>query len=303
MLESLSICNIKSRMKTRYYYISFLFLFLINGCDFINPSESIPSYIYVPDFKVVTSLSQGTNSNKITDVWVTVGNEFQGVYSLPALISVLAVGEQTVVLEAGIKDNGISAKGRVYNFYQNFQSKINLASNEVDTLLPTISYRAETRFAFIENFEQSTHLFRDLRIGDDFNKIQITREGAFEGNAGVFMLDKNNPTVAIATLNTYNNLTTKSAAVYLEVNYKSEVDVIFGVVGYKNGMALNTLYDPGFVARADWNKIYFNISSLVAGSSYDAYKIILQSALPSQNNIFTKDKASVWLDNIKLVHF
>lgn len=290
-------------MKTIYYYILILSLLLNTACDLVNPDEAIPAYIYVTNFQLNTTSGQGTNSNKITDVWVTVGDENLGVYTLPALIPVFVTGTQSITLEAGIKENGVSAKGRVYPFYQAFQAKIDLQPNEVDTLRPATAYRGETRFAFIENFEQHPSIFRELISGNDFNKIQIIKEGAFEGNSGLFMLDKNNPAVTIATVNRYGNLTTKSANVYLELNYKSEADVIFGVIAYKNGAATNTIYDPGFRARADWNKIYFNISALVVSSNYDEYKIVLQSALPSLNNVFTKDKASVWLDNIKLVHF
>lgn len=290
-------------MKTIYYITTLFFLFSYPACDVINPTEDIPSYLYVPAFPLNTNATQGTNSNKITDVWVSIGDQFQGVYSLPALIPVLATGEQTILLEPGIKDNGIGDKGRVYPFYQSFQAKLTLTPNEVDTLRPVTFYRSETRFAFIENFEQGSSIFQDLISGNDFNKIRSTKEGAFEGSSGIITLDKNNPTVTLGTSNRYNNLTAKNVNVYLELNYKSEADVIFGVVAYKNGAAINTSYDPGFRARADWNKIYFNISALVASSNYDEYKIVLQAALPSLNNVFTKDKASVWLDNIKLVHF
>ncbi len=290
-------------MSNIYKIFFITFLTALTACDLINPAEAIPSYIYVTDFQLNTTATQGTNSNKITDVWVTIGDEFIGVFPIPALIPMLTNGEQTITLEAGIKDNGISSTGKIYPFYTSFQTKVALNPSEVDTLRPVIGYRGETRFAFIEDLERGTPIFGDLIAGNDANRIQITKENAFEGNSALITLDKNNPTVVLGTVNKYGNLTTKNVNVYLELNYKSDADVIFGVIGYKSGVKGETLYEPGFVARADWNKIYFNMSPLVVGTRYDEFQIVLQSILPLQNNVFTKDKASIWLDNIKLVHF
>lgn len=286
------------------YKIIYLFVLLkLTACDVINPAEEIPAYIYVNDFQLNTSAVQGTNSSKISDVWITVDNEILGVFPLPALIPILKNGEQTITLEAGIKDNGINATGKIYPFYTSFETKVTLQVNEVDTLRPSIGYQRETRFAFIENFEQGNAIFQNLITGNEVNKIQITKENAFEGNSGLITLDKTNPIVVLGTMNPYPELTKRSVNVYVEMNYKSDAAVVFGVIGYKNGVKGETLYEPGFVARADWNKIYFNFSTLVNNANYDAYQIVLQSVLPSQNNVFTKDKANIWLDNIKLVHF
>ncbi|MBK7869406.1 MAG: hypothetical protein IPJ74_01375 [Saprospiraceae bacterium] len=289
-------------MKT-IYRIYLLPLLFLNACDLINPSEEIPAYIYITSFQLNTANNQGTNSNKITDVWLTVNGNFLGAYTLPALIPILEMGEQEITLEAGIKDNGIAATPEIYPFYQPYKVKVDLQPNEVDTLRPVISYRPETKFAFIERFEDNGQIFRDLRSGSDINRIQIISEGAFEGKSGLIQLDKDNPLVELATVSDYENLTDKGILVYLEVNYKSEATVIFGVQGYKNGVAGDPVFDPGFLPSAGWNKIYFNMSSLVASSNYDTYKILLQAILPNNNGVFTQNNANVWLDNIKLVHF
>jgi len=290
-------------MKTIYYIIFITILLQIASCDVINPDESIPAYIYVPAFQLNTTANQGSNSNKITDVWVTVGEELLGVFPLPALIPILKTGEQTITLEAGVKNNGIGSSGAAYPFYQNVQTKVTLQAGETDTLRPVVAYRTETKFPLVENFESSSQLFRDLRVGTDANRVQITNAGALEGNSGQVMLDKDNPRVEIATVNRFANPVSKGTTVYVEVNYKSDAPVLFGIVGYKNGRADAAAYEAGFTAKAEWNKIYFNLSSLLAGTTYDEFQVVFRSVLPSQDNVFTQDKAMIWLDNIKLVHF
>lgn len=290
-------------MRTIYNITFLLILLKCTSCDIINPAEEIPAYIYIADFQLSTNANQGTNSNKITDVWVSVGNDFLGVYPLPALIPILAQGDQTITLEAGIKKNGISATSLAYPFYQSVQANVNLKPNEVDTIQAKIAYRAETKFPLSEDFESNNHAFRDLLQGNDFNKIQIVNTGAFQGTSAQIMVDKSNPLAEIATLNRYINPTSKGTNVYLEVNYKSEAATLFGIIGYKNGVASAPAYQAGFSAREDWNKIYFDLSELLAGTTYDEFRVVLLTVLPSENNVYTKDKAMIWLDNIKLVHF
>lgn len=71
-------------MKTIYYITFLLLLFKCTSCDVINPTEDIPAYIYIADFQLNTNPNQGTSSDKITDVWVSLNNDFLGVYPLPA---------------------------------------------------------------------------------------------------------------------------------------------------------------------------------------------------------------------------
>lgn len=290
-------------MKTIYNITFFLVLFTFTACDIINPAEDTPSYIYIPEFQLNTNSSQGTNAHKITDVWVTVGTEFLGVYPLPALVPILAQGDQDITLEAGIKENGIAATGVAYPFYQSFQTKRALEAGKVDTLRPAVSYQSNTKFTLLESFESNTHAFRTLRVGNDFNRIQIVSEGAFQGNSARLMVNKENPAVEIATNQIFNNPGAQGVSVFLEVNYKAEAPVLFGIVGYKNGLASAAEYRAGFAAKEDWNKIYFNLTPLLAGTTYDTYQVVFQTVLPSQNNVFTQEKATIWLDNIKLVHF
>lgn len=292
-------------MKTIYYILAIVFLGTLAACDIINPSEDIPAYLYVEPFQLETDTrTEGSNSSKIEEAWLSVNGNFLGAYTLPALIPVLGTGTQTITLSAGIKDNGISATPEIYPFYEPFETEIELRPNEVDTLRPVIGYLEDTRFAFIEDFEQGTHIFRDLRAGMDFNRIQITNENAFEGNSALVRLNEDNPLVELATINAYRDLTTQGFVAYLEVNFRSDVIVVFGVQGIdENGIAAAPVFDPGFLPSSTWNKIYFNITPLVFGNDFIEYKILFQAILPNENGVFTQNEANIWLDNVKLVHF
>jgi hypothetical protein len=102
-------------------------------------------------------------------------------------------------------------------------------------------------------------------------------------------------------------LLAKGAAVYLELDYKAEVPLTVGVIGYKSGGfggAGLIQYSAGFNASAEWNKIYFNLTRVVADSKLDDYQIILKTEIPKNaDGTINRPNAKIWLDNIKLIHF
>lgn len=292
-------------MRKTLFYILFggLACGLLGSCDIVNPAEDIPAYVYIDTFQLETTVAQGSDSELITDGWFSAGQDFLGAYDLPALVPVLAQGETNITIEPGIKDNGISLSRDLYPFYTSFQVSIDLQPNEVDTLRPTTQYRNDAKFAFIEEFETENHQFREIRIGDIDHRVRLTSEGAFEGNtSGLITLDRDQSLVEIATAERFSGLTDVGVFVYLEVNYKSDVPVLFGLVGHTGG-SNQTIYDPGFLPRENWNKIYFNLSPLFFEGSYDEYQIVLQAAIPIENGELTRETANIWLDNIKLIHF
>ena len=284
-----------------------LALFVVTGCDIINPAEEIPAYIYVTEFSFSTDVgTEGSSSSRITDVWVSVNNDFIGVYNLPALVPIINKGEQVLTLNAGIKDNGVAATPEIYPFYEPYVITVDLQATEVDTIRPSTRYLEDITFGFIEDFERQNQVFQEELDNDETTRVTLTDEEVFEGNfSGHIRLDTEHPFIEVATIDRYRDLMEAGVFVYLEVNYKSDIPVLFGIVGHDEGL-LDTgriFYDPGFNASEDWKKIYFNLTQLLFDNAFDEYQIVMQSILPLENGQFTLQSADIWLDNIKLVHF
>lgn len=284
----------------KIYFISIISLLFGASCELINPAEEIPSFLYVTPFSFTTDLAkEGSASANITEAWLTVNGDFLGVYSLPALIPVLASGNASVRLEAGIHDNGIRSTPNVYPYYEAFTLDLALTPNETDTINPSTAYREEVKFSFIEDFENESRLFTRQLEGQ--NGLTLTNDVIFEGaQSGMIKLTTADPVVEIATIEAYPGLADTSPLVYLEMNYKSEVDVAWGVIGFTtlSGEELKII-EPGFRARDNWNKIYFDLSLLVLEGNTIAHQIVLQANLSGSN----QEEATIYLDNIKLVHF
>ncbi len=294
----------KGVSHSNYFFAGCLLAFGMMSCEIINPEEDIPAYLYLEEFQLNTDANaEGSDSEKITEGWLSVDGQFLGAYSLPALVPVLATGEREISLQAGIRDNGISRTPEVYPFYQIYRTTLSLSANKVDTVSPRTSYSDRTRFAFIDDFDRGPTEFQDIRIGSSENAMRAEETMVFEGQAsGRIRLDADNPAVELATVTRYGDLTENSPFVYLEVNYKSDVPVIFGLIGYQATFPGpgTPLFDPGFRERDDWNKIYFNLSPLIANSNFDEFQVALQAVLPPDSGV---EEAFIWFDNIKLVHF
>lgn len=283
----------------RAFLMPALLLLALTSCIPDKVEEPIPAYLYIPGFSVQTGIQQGSSSSRIKDVWLTVGGNFLGTYELPALIPILESGQQEVRLDAGIRDNGINTTPEIYPFYEPVVLQANLKPGIVDTMRPMTGYSDKTRFALIEPFERDDHLMRDIRTGD-VTSIKLNRVVPFEGKGSLeITLTEDKPLVELASLSRMTELGLNSPYVYLELNYKSEVPVIFGLVAYANigSTQGSVLLDPGFYPEEDWQKIYFNLSSLVYSSDHAAWQLVLRTVLEAE------PEATVLLDNLKLVFF
>lgn len=274
-----------------------LLVVLLGSCDIINPEEPTPAYLYIEPFSLTTDLeSEGTDDEKITEAWVFIDGAYQGAYSLPALVPILASGDTEVRVEAGVRENGLSATPDINPFFEPFRVQLNLVPTEIDTIRPATRYVDNAKFAFIEDFEPNrVRIFTDTIIGPG---LSLTQTGAFEGQyAGTLMVTKDLPLMEVASRLSYSGLLDGGVYAYLEVNYRAEAPVIFGIIAPESGN-YNRYYDPGFLPKDSWNKIYFNLAPVIFNSREEEYQIAFQALLPTD-----RDSARIWIDNIKLVHF
>jgi len=282
-------------------------ILLCMACEKEGQEAEIPAYLYLQPFELRSQeAGQGSASEKITEAWLSVDGAFLGAYSLPALVPVLGEGTREISLQAGIRDNGIGRTPEVYPFYETFRTTRDLQTNSIDTIRPVIGYLDRARFSLIDDFERGPTVFREIRIGTTDNALRPTETMVFEGNAsGVIRLSAQSPVVELASEVRYSDLNAESPFVYLEVNYKSEVPVVWGIIAYQFGAPGNgtPLFEPGFRPSPEWNKIYFNLSPLIAAGNFSEYQLALQAAIPQENGQPTTQEAFIWLDNIKLVHF
>lgn len=290
-------------------YKSLLFLIpvlLLSGCDLINPEENIPSYVYVEPFTLQENpdILAGSLDHRISHVFAYMGSDFLGIYSLPALIPILKEGEQDLLLDPGIRENGVSSTVQIYPFYERFQKRVALEPGQIDTIQPATRYRTNIKIHFIEDFEAGAPIFSEDRDGNTLTFLEETTEEVFEGGkSGVISLDTMNAFFDVGTDRDQLFNLRQGGRIYLEVNYKTDIEILFGLVEIDNLGNAESYFEYGLLPRDTWNKVYFNLTELVTVTNADNYQVVLTGGLPVANGKFSLSQGKVFFDNIKLISF
>ena len=293
-------------MKNIQLYIATVVLAFSLGSCIKDSNPPIPAYIHVPSMEFILNnpATQGTASQKITDAWVSVNDQLIGTNNFPCTLPFMipedSLGKPLKIsIRPGIENNGVSNKKYDYPFFEPYIEYRVLEQGKVDTVYPTTHYSAATRIILVDDFEGA-----GVQIGMDMDSsmatfIEKSTEDVFEGTySGKIVVDTNTRVMSTATVRSYSDIQDANAsAVYLELNYKTELPINIGIVSYKGADSLISIIG-GVNPRDHWNKIYFNFTEKVYSLNADRYKVFLEVT-----NTSNKPDPKVYVDNIKLLHF
>lgn len=281
-------------------------LYCFSACELINPEEDIPAFIKVDNFQLTTALNtQGSNRHQINDVWAFVGGEALGVFELPATIPVLATGTQNITLFAGIRENGLRSSPVIYPFYERYEVELNLVPEQTTTISPRIKYNTQNSiFELIEDFEDSRLSLRTTIP----NALNRTTTQILEGTASGQVLLNTNPRIELTSTTTFLDLpTSEGLPVYLEMDYRTNVELEVGLVGISTD-PLNPIeavsYKVILCPLSEWNKVYINFQEDLEISQLDAYRLAFRASIEDTGcGNSNRTNPEVLLDNIKLIRF
>jgi len=233
--------HLSERMK-KNLPANFLMVFILicfGSCEIINPAEPVPSYLHFDNIVLQTdSATQGSASNKISDVWLYVDNEPLGAYELPVTIPVLKEGSHEIKVRAGVIVNGIAATRVYYPFYNFYITNVNLTSGVITNVSPVVNYYSGTFFS-ITSFQ-----------------IINNTVNSFEGPTAAAYLDASHYLFECAS-DTTLSLPTNTAPVYMELNYKTNTEFSVGVFA----VTAQQVYNISVVtirANSEWKKKFRN---------------------------------------------
>jgi hypothetical protein len=263
---------------------------LFSGCELVNPSEQVPSYIQIEDITVDEDNSQ------VTDAWVYVDGYLVGAYSLPAHFPVLASGDVRVTVRSGIRVNGIAVTRGFYSFYDEWETETTLKEGETTILTPTTQYKSGLTFQLDEDFESFVVDFEPVdTTGISFVKSDTvsdapTKVGIIQmGTDTIFQVQ----TIEQFDLPVYGD-------VFMELSFKT--DISFELAwqvdnSVTSAIAINSLYQ--FSPTDEWQHIYIYLSSFISeySSPNNRFRFIFRSAN------FQAETKYIYIDNIKLIHF
>lgn len=268
-----------------------LLIIILCGCEIVNTEEDIPAIIEIESISV-----DGDHTQNITDAWVYVNNEFQGVFPLPASFPTLNTGNQSIIIEAGIKKNGISSSRESYPFYSSLSMDTNLVPNEKLTINPSISYSVSS-FPFVEDFEGSGTILEVVTdsLNHSLEPIYDNSDVAFGNKHIKSVISGDANEIFECTTNDINLPNDKQ--VYLELDYKCNSTLVVGMyanfINQVNKSAIIYLNE-----QDEWNKIYISLSEIISNNSNaQSYKLFFGMSRDT-----SEVQNEMYLDNIRIVH-
>ena len=266
------------------------FIVLILFCFSCNKEEEIPSYIEINDFSLTSNLSFGENTENITDVWIYIDENLQGVYEIPVTFPVLNEGLQNIRIKAGVKANGIASTRIQYPFYTSYKDTVELIENKTVNISPSFSYN-NSFDAIVEDFESSGTII-DSTINSE---IDFTIQQNNSNHYGYALIEEPNINFEISTQELI--LPQQGAPVYLELDYKSSTEFLVGMyINYSQDVIRRDLI--WVTPKQEWNKIYINLTQTISESiGAESFKIFLNMR---RNEPSLSEEIN--FDNIKILY-
>lgn len=272
-----------------------VFMISVSSCSLFDNFDENPMYLGAEEISLDVVAGQGVGTHDIKDIWVFVDGFSVGIFELPDTIPVLAQGDKIDLdIFAGIRNNGILSDAFQYPFIDPLTFSLDYEANVIKPVNLEFKYNDNTTFQIIEDFENGHDLTEDLD-GDPSTSFYISDDTPYGQFCG--KLDARKDTIFKQSGKTkFNTEEFKNSAVFLEMDYKTDVRFGIGFTGYRDNFATEV---PVYLAdtTSNWEKLYLDLSVELNGGVYDEYKLLFT------NNIFPlQDAGSIWIDNVKIVY-
>ena len=273
--------------------ITYLLIILILASCQKEDVGGIPTYLKINSIELEDNITYN-----ITDAWVYINGQLQGVYELPAKFPVLNEGNTDIKIYAGIKNNGISSDRVMYPFYSADTINKVLTVNSTTEIDPTVNIK--------ENIDGQ---FDDFDNGFSFNsdtRFQELTNGPY-GNYGSLSLDSlsDSDSILITEINykdfplSFANVPQQGSPTYLELDYKTNTSFLVGM--YINSPNSPTL-EKGLLwinPKEDWNKIYIDLTQTISEAiGAETFSIFIR--MQRDNDL---DENKLDFDNIRIIHY
>lgn len=245
----------------------FLFILLLVTIASCDEEEPIPAYVQINEVTVLEEDPEyGSNTEKVTDVWVSADEVFLGVFELPASVPVLKTGETNILVYPGVKQGGIHSDRRIYPFYSASSQTVSLEPNQDASVSPVFSYNeVNTRVLLNADFE----LASEFEVVTDGAQLVLNTNNSkvLEGSTSAEAIPSAaDSTWRIETIDLWEIDLSRST--WLEFNYKitEPTELIIFVKG-QNETTTEVITLPFIylviTPQDDWNKMYVEISELL----------------------------------------
>ena len=306
----------------RILLLAALTMLTISSCKKFQGDVTIPAYIHldrvdiVPQSHNAPSLQTGFYSSDIDAVYVvayaegSMKEDTLGTFQLPFTVPVLHYGDYKYIrLYPVIKIDGVSGLRTYYTALLPIElNNVHLAADSVTNLG---RYDADLQQYYVEGNYKTRDVMQvlmedyfeptDFSTNFDSNLVWVADDPAGactgKGYGRIHLAD----TDATATVTINREFSPSSAnALYLELDYKSDVSFYIHMLGYQTNASGNTTSNSVMCLypSAKWQKMY-----IMLGRTWSQFYYNVPIALYLQAVNVDGRGGDVLLDNVKLISF
>jgi hypothetical protein len=284
-------------------------LALFASCD--KQEEQVPSFVHFDKVTIEqnpdASPFQGSLRQEIPNVYVNIREESVndagqdlGYQNIPATFPFLGTGPSTIRVRPAVPINATSTSIIEYPFFETILLEgYELTALEVDTISLVTRYRSseEIDIRFNEDFEQNSSIFREYATPEMEGLLENQTDDVYEGTqSGRIHLDTANVSIDVATVGIYGLDLNEP---YLEMDYKTDVILRFGLIGNDGGNK-DFVEIGGVLPKENWNKVYFQLKNAVSNlqaRGFENFQLYYAATILGTD----LTEADIHLDNIKLL--
>ncbi|MSQ78668.1 MAG: hypothetical protein EXR21_03190 [Flavobacteriaceae bacterium] len=280
-------------------HIKYLLLLLLPMLSACIKKADIPAYIHIDRIGIVTDpLKEGSAVTGVTDVWVYMDNNLQGVYELPTDFPVIGSGKHNFRFLGGIKRNGQANDRGAYHLFVPIDTSLTLVPDQKQTIILLNHYDTAIKFVWKEDFENSIHTFMKTGKCTLDTLYRLNGSGAWNGGYSAMDTLRKLDIMEYASTNAYS-LPGNGVETYIEFSYKSDLPL---EVGFFQASATGVEQYPVIIANSstEWKHLYLHITEDVGAQILKRGASIFKPYIYASNASDTTKL--VWIDNLKLIH-
>lgn len=286
-------------MNIKYnYWIFIISLVTLSSCGLTDDFDQKASFLKINELSLSTTDAEGADTENFKDIWVYANGDLIGLFTPPTVVPILSESETVdFLIFAGIRNNGATTAPYTYPMTSSVGFQATMIPGETIERDLEFTYNPNTTFDLVEGFENNL-VFNIDTDGDIETNIEKTTDDKASGlYSGLMVFSEEHPEMEVTSQFTFTTDNILGTA-YVELDYKSDTDILLGITA-RSGITIGNIDHVIIPARAEWNKIYIDLTLLLREASVDEFKIYIRGVYNDE----TVETQRVYLDNLKYIYF
>lgn len=258
----------------------------------------VPAYLHIRSVDFKSKAGQGNSLQNITHVGIYIDDNLEGIYPVPSTFPILKKGFRKIAMRAFIKR--LSRDGYInHTMFTGDTAMIDLKEGEVDTLSPVFQYQPNTKFAWLDDFNNNTRSLKVDSLQSSIDTIYVTKGKGVDTSFYAFidMGPDPDPFFSVESEDKFI-LPIDGRDVFLEFHYKCNIPFTVGLLEFSSQQEISLPSVTPYETGGEWRKGYVYLNDELARAPSGAtYKVTFRAANGDKNI-----RGELYLDNLKLMY-